>query len=229
MSLAGSSSDINIVTPFSREVYRRCRDAGGDFEDAGRDVFALHSVLKHLKHEVEAPDSPLNRDLSLWSRKLVPVLGNSHTTLLQLNGLLQKRDPRPSENGARTPLTPGLQWENSRLGADDKGQLVAIRAKILSHKTSMTLLIDTIQLHSSRSKVTLPEAQAEQLDTILDAVDRLAGKLVRRNKASNIDKNEKELWKQFRAELVAEGFSYEILQQNKVSRRLTFCTFLAPN
>ena len=58
-----------------------------------------------------------------------------------------------------------------------------------------------------------------QLDIILDKVDGIAARMGQTNGSimTNYDDDDKEVWKQFRRELVAEGFSSDVLQQHKVS------------
>jgi len=47
----------------------------------------------------------------------------------------------------------------------------------------------------------------DQLDVILDKVDKIATKMQQKNRSvmTNYDDDDKEVWKQFRRELVAEG------------------------
>ena len=211
MNSTGSSADIDIITPFSRTIYRKARDIGGEYENLGREVYGLHNVLKHLKREIEAPKSTVNRDPSLWNRRLVPAIEECHSTLRQVDGLLRKRERSP---GGRSPSTPIREWESFQLDIDEKGQLAALRARILSHKTSLTLCLDTIQLHSSENKMTILHDQPAQLDTILDKVDSVAARMSQRQ--SHGIGNEKERWKELKEELVSEGLSYDVLQQHKV-------------
>src|SRR4051794_14539211 len=90
MSFGASPSDIIIVVTFCKALYRKCRTAGGEYDEISREVRGLHTVLRHLKYEVEAPDSALNRDASLWSRQLAPIIGDCDFTMRQLDQLLMK-------------------------------------------------------------------------------------------------------------------------------------------
>lgn len=219
MSLQGTSADVHIVTPFCREVYRRCRDVGGEYEDVGRDAFALHAVLKQLKREIEKPDSFINRDLTVWSRKLVPVLNDSNSTLTQLNLNVQQRERRLSNEGsAPKPLAkPVLDRQSTLLSLGGKDQLVAVKAKLLSQKTSLSLLLETIKLHSARAKLAESGNQSVDLDKILDEVDNIAAKLAKPQLIPNVDADvERPLWKRIRDQLEDQGFAYDLLQQHKV-------------
>ncbi|KAH8767676.1 hypothetical protein BGZ57DRAFT_732038, partial [Hyaloscypha finlandica] len=90
MSFGASPSDVIIVVAFCRALHRKCRDAGGEYDEIRDEVRGLHTVLRHLKYEAEAPESPLNRDRAIWGRQLEPIIGDCDFTLKQLDGLLQK-------------------------------------------------------------------------------------------------------------------------------------------
>jgi len=97
-------------------------------------------------------------------------------------------------------------------------QLGGLRVKLISHKTSLSLFLDTIQLHQSGKMVETLDNQSGQLDVILDKVDKIATKMQQKGGSvlTNYDDDDREVWKQFRRELVAEGFSSDVLQQHKV-------------
>jgi hypothetical protein len=104
--------------------------------------------------------------------------------------------------------------------------LGTIRVKLISHKTSLTLFLDTIQLHQSGKMATTLNTHAGQLDVILDKVDNIAARMGQGNRSifTGYEDDDKEVWEQFRRELVAEGFSSDVLTQHKVR-----CYFLYLN
>src|SRR6516162_5672289 len=107
MSFGDSPSDIVTVKTFARKLYRQCRNAGGEYIEISREVRGLHTVLKHLKYEVEAPESILNRDKKLYAKELAPVIGDCDFTLQQLEDVLEKYD-RHRDSGA------GRLWDRVR-------------------------------------------------------------------------------------------------------------------
>lgn len=92
-----------------------------------------------------------------------------------------------------------------------------IRVKMISHKTSLTLFLDTIQLHQSGKMSEKLNCQKDQLDVILDKVDNIAARMGHGEGSimTNYEDDDRQVWKQFRRELVAEGFSSDVLQQHK--------------
>ena len=222
MSFGASPSDIIIVVTFCKALYRKCRDAGGEYDEISREVRGLHTVLRHLKYEVEAPESPLNRDNSIWGRQLAPIIGDCDFTLRQLDSLIQKYGRLSAGNGS--PSSPRILWDKVRFGSNEMDQLGGIRVKLISHKTSLTLFLDTIQLHESGKMATALDNHGGQLDIILDKVDNIAAKIGQRSGSlmTSYEDDDKQVWKQFRRELVAEGFSSDVLQQHKVHIPFSF-------
>jgi hypothetical protein len=216
MSFGASPSDIIIVVTFARKLYRQCRNAGGEYLEISREVRGLHTVLKHLKYEVEADESVLNRDKALYARELAPVIGDCDFTLRQLDELLQKYGRLVSREGSGG----GRLWDKIRFGSNEMDDLGSIRMKLINHKTSITVFLDTVQLHESGRMSLVLDNQNGQLDMILDKVDNIAARMSQRAGSimTTYDDDDKEVWKQFRRELIEEGFSSDVLQQHKVSR-----------
>jgi hypothetical protein len=208
-----SLPDITIVVTFCGAVCLKCVDAGGEYGEVSTEILGLYTVLRHLKYEVEAPDSPLNSDRSIWGRQVAPIVGDAYSTLRQLDELLQ----------LRSGVNAGWQWSlgeklaTLRFYTDKMAQLEAIRTEIISHTTSLTLFLDTIQLCRSRKITKISDSSnANRLDKILDTMDSIALKMGQKISQQSVD--EKEMWKQFLEVLIAEGFSAQILARHKVSQ-----------
>lgn len=130
------------MVTFCKALYRKCRSAGGEYDEISREVRGLHTVLRHLKYEVEAPDSALNRDASLWGRQLAPIIGDCDFTMRQLDQLLMKYGRLANNNNGApgtSPTSPRVLWERVKFGSNEMDQLGGIRVKLISHKTSLTL------------------------------------------------------------------------------------------
>lgn len=213
MSFGASPSDIIIVVTFARRLYRQCRNAGGEYLEISREVRGLHTVLKHLKYEVEDPESVLNRDKQQYARELAPVIGDCDYTLRHLDELLQKYGRLAGQEGGA-----GRLWDKIRFGSNELDELGSVRMKLINHKTSITVFLDTVQLHESGRMSAVLDNQNGQLDVILDKVDAIAARIGQRAGSimTTYDDDDKEVWKQFRRELVQEGFSSDVLQQHKV-------------
>lgn len=196
-----------------------------EYDEISREVRGLHIVLRHLKYEIEAPESPLNRDRAKWGHQLAPIIGDCDSTLHQLDTLITKYSRISSQSASSSPSSPRVLWDKIRFGSNELDQLGAVRVKLISHKTNLTLFLDTIQLHQSGKMAETLDNHGGQLDIILDKVDGIAARMCQRNGSimTNYDDDDKEVWKQFRRELVAEGFSSDVLQQHKVGVAVIVC------
>ncbi|OBU00058.1 hypothetical protein VE01_01773 [Pseudogymnoascus verrucosus] len=215
MTFGSNPADIIIVLEFTRRLYRQCKNADDAYFEIGREIRALHTVLRHLKYEVQAPESILNRDRALYARDLAPLISDCRFTLEDLEELLRKYGD--IKNNDRGGSTTGRLWNQFKFGSIEMDQLGTVRVKLINHKTNITALLDTIQLHeSSRVAMTL-DNHGGQLDIILDKVDNIASRMGQRAASlmTTYEDDDKEVWKSFRRELVAEGFSSDVLTRHK--------------
>ncbi|KAH7416641.1 hypothetical protein BKA64DRAFT_636042 [Cadophora sp. MPI-SDFR-AT-0126] len=209
-------SDITIVLTFAKSIYRKCRDAGGEYAEMSREVRGLHTGLRHLKYEVEAPESVLHKG-STWDDHLAPIIGDCDFTLRQLDSLILKCARVGSDAGGKA------MWDKLRFGSNEMDQLGGIRVKLISHRTSLTLFLDTIQLRQSGNLASPLDYNNSKLDLILDKVDIIATRMSASNGAysrlsygeGDSDDAGREMWKQLKRELVIEGFTSDVLEQHK--------------
>lgn len=212
MNFGSNLADIIIVLESTRRLYRQCNNASHAYFEISHEIRRLHEVLRYLKYEVQAPESILNRDRALYARDLAPLIADCRNTLEDLEELLQKYGGlRSDERSSNRQL--------GNLSSMELDQLGSVRVKLITHKTNITAVLDTIQLgESSRVAATL-DNHGGQLDTILDKVDIIASRMGQRDASlmTTYDDDDNEVWKSFRRELVAEGFSSDVIMQHKVS------------
>lgn len=158
----------------------------------------------------------MHRDRSLWGRQVAPIVGDCDFTLKQLDGLLQKHGRL--SNGRSSPSSPRVSWDKIKLGSNEMDTLGAIRVKLISHQTSLTSSLNKIQLHHAGDADISLDIQDGQLDVILDKVDAIAARMIQGPGSilTAYDDDDTEVWKRFRRELIAEGFSSDVLAQHKV-------------
>jgi hypothetical protein len=200
-----SPPDITILVTLCNSLYRKCRSFDGEeYSEVSHEVRSLHKVLRHLSYEVEAPDSSFNAYNSVWGRKLTLITASCDLTLRELDDLISKHAGTPQAANGRV-------WDEH-----DMDQLGQIRVKLISHKKGLTAFLDELQLQQDEdSGVVLPDNRDGHLDIILDKVDNIAEKMTREG-GIGFEDDGKEVWKVFKRELVTEGFSSEVLEENKV-------------
>ncbi|OBT66848.1 hypothetical protein VE03_04012 [Pseudogymnoascus sp. 23342-1-I1] len=215
MTFGSNPADIIIVLDFTRRLYRQCKNANDAYFEIGREIRALHTVLRHLKYEVQAPESILNRDRALYARDLAPLIADCRFTLEDLEDLLRKYGD--IRNDDRSGSATGRLWNQIKFGSIEMDQLGSVRVKLINHKTNITALLDTIQLRESSRVATTLDNHGGQLDIILDKVDNIASRMGQRAASlmTTYENDDKEVWKSFRRELVQEGFSSDVLTRHK--------------
>lgn len=201
---------IGDIDSVARDLYLRAKQCGPEFAEVATAVRRLHTVLRHLRAEAHDPDSLLSCDSkSIFVRQLQPVIEDCDFTLKQLETIIKKYGAVGS--GART----------TNLEERERDMIKLIRSKICKQKTNIDIFLDTVQLHNP-AKTQRPMAKNDSnLEVIKQQLDAIAEKLFR---GREIGGDEDDIWKQFRSALEAEGFSKEVLNNNKVVIHLSFRT-----
>ncbi|OBT88499.1 hypothetical protein VE02_03469 [Pseudogymnoascus sp. 03VT05] len=215
MTFGSNPADIIIVLDFTRRLYQQCKNADDAYFEIGREIRALHTVLRHLKYEVQAPESILNRDRALYARDLAPLIADCRYTLEDLEELIRKYGD--IRTGDRDGSTTGRLWNQIKSSSIEMDQLGTVRVKLINHKSNITALLDAIQLRESNKVAATLDNHGGQLDIILDKVDSIASRMGQRDASlmTTYSDDDKEVWKSFRRELVAEGFSNDVLTRHK--------------
>jgi len=210
-----TTADIQAVETSAKALYRRARAAGSEFAEIATAVRGLHTVLKHLRAEAEDPDSLLNtqpQEGSVYARQLNPIVEDCDFTLKQLSTIFEKYG-NPDGDDDQVKTIPRAGDMESR----EKDMMALIRTKLANQKTNIDMFLDTVQLHNPvKTHPMPPNADAAQISAIKDKVDAIAKRLFRTTSPTTGEAGEEDLWRQFEYELVREGFSADVLNQNKV-------------
>ncbi|KAK6062984.1 hypothetical protein SCUP515_12826 [Seiridium cupressi] len=207
-----SAADIDDVDAFAKRLYRRARAAGVDFADVATVVRGVHTVLKHLKVEVEDPGSLLNTNQSpVYARQLTPIVEDCEFTLKQLDTLLERfgGSGSGSEEEDRN-----RQFDQRPLDSRERDMIALIRTKLANQKLHIDMFLDTVQLHNPSKSHPIVETSNANLESIKDKVDTIAARITQR-RDSSLSEGDDELWLQFRDELEKEGFSKDVLRKNQ--------------
>lgn len=216
MTAATDHTSIESVDAFARQLYRRARNAGTDFVDLAIAVRNLHTALKHLDAEAKDLDSPLRQPSqgSVYARQLKSLVEDGDFALKQVNTLLERHG---ESTGNAHELGSGAARRDSDL-AERARKIDLIRGDVISQTLKIDIFLDTVQLHNpAKTQRVLETADGQQMDVIKNKVDTIANRLFReRNDQSPVEVDEDELWQSFKSELEKEGFSPDVLRQNKV-------------
>jgi len=196
------ASQLDGVDAFARDLYHRSKTAGPDFDTATTAVRRLHSVLKHVKAEIEDAESFINASerSTLYQRKLTRIVEDCEFTLQSLEAILDKNR------------------DGNAVDDDTRRKVSTIASQLAEDKIAIDDFLDTVQLPSKPQKAV--DTHNGSVDVIKEKVDAIAARLCRpRNGDSSNDNHDDDTrWHEFQEELEKEGFSKDVLEKNKVRR-----------
>lgn len=167
MGWTGSGPSIDSVDAFARQLYRRARAGGAESADMTTVLRNLHQAVKHLRVEMDDPDSVLNAKVddqdqhgTIYARQLPPMVQDCDFALRQLDMLLEKY----GRGGERESA--------DELESRERDMFVLVQKKLAEQKTNIDIFLDTVQLHrpAGTRNASLAQADSRQLDLIKDKV-----------------------------------------------------------
>ncbi|KAI9719218.1 MAG: hypothetical protein M1812_003548 [Candelaria pacifica] len=209
MSFGFSVSDFISITQLARNVYKRCRDARGEYRDLSRDVDSLYLVLCKVRDEAERPESLLNRQDS--PQELDKLIRNCEEVLKQLSALVKKYGHLGKER-------PGV-WERMKTpkGAD----LAGLRGKLTAQTAALSVYLETLGLGGIGRTEKKVDDVGNQLPGIKDAINNMAAEMRAGRREGSVmtthTDDDKLVWREFRRELISEGYSSKVIGRFKES------------
>jgi hypothetical protein len=224
MSFGFSAGDFVILLQLARTSYKNCVEAGPEYVEIAREVKSLYAVLKTLRDEAEKSNSVFNRDPDSASKVLAAtdgckrILEDLQTLLAKYAGL--------SGDGEAVNATRKL-WHRFGFGTKIE-QLGAVRGKIITYTSTISVLLDTIQLKATgRIEERMETGFAEIMDNfefmrkaicnmaIKARAAQLGGSSLSLLSLSTYAEDDKEVWQEFRRELINRGFRSKQLDRHK--------------
>ncbi|KAI2638306.1 hypothetical protein GGS21DRAFT_510655 [Xylaria nigripes] len=168
---------VESVDILARQLYRRARNAGPDFEDVASVVRDLYTVLKHLKVEAGDPESLLTSDKSgAHIRQLTPIVKDTEVTLGQLDTILESyfncgaggtgTGGNGERNGERNTIMSDRDRGWTILDTMGPGKIELICDKLDYERLKIDMFLNTIQPHNpskSRQRIATTETGFEDI------------------------------------------------------------------
>ena len=209
MSFGYGVGDIITVSSLAWKVVQNTRQALGQYDELTREVTSLHIVLRRLQAETPNPESWLYRIQDSERQDLDSIVNGCSHVLQDLDTILEKYSTLSEEKRSVTKL-----WQRVRFGAGEMQDLSQIKMQITSHSSSLALFLHLISLGSSGRVERQMAKQIEMQQKILDA----AGPTDVGNRESTLttyENDDKSFWKEFRRDLVAEGWSSDVMARHR--------------
>jgi len=234
MSFGTSVGDIVSLIQLAHRNYRNCKQAGGEYLEIAREVRSLHSVLKSLHNEAENKDSllfqkdtPSKSQLSGTIEGCKGILEGIDALLVKYHGLA----PDTTETSKSKKL-----WHRMRFGAE-LDELGKFRWKIITYTSTLAVLLDSVHLKATdrvekiagRVEGRVESGFAEVLDRLEGFEDMRRAVLYIATRARSSQRynamesvlslstyadDDKEVWRQFRSQLISLGFRSDSLDRH---------------
>lgn len=204
--------------------------------EIAREVRNLHSVLKSLHDEAEKGDLLLFQKDRLSNSQLSSTIEGCKDILRGIEALLVKYRGLAPEATAETSKSKKL-WHRMRFGAE-LDELGKFRWKIITYTSTLAVLLDSVHMKATdRVEKIVGRVEGRVESGFAEVLDRLEGfedmrKAVlyiatqaRSSQQSNAMESvlslstyaddDKEVWRQFRSQLVSLGFRSDSLDRHK--------------
>jgi hypothetical protein len=219
MSFGYSVGDFVLLTQLAWKVVQNARKACGAHEELTREVTSLHLVLRRLEVEVSKPNSILSRSDNSLDRKeeLAQLSGDCRGVLRVLDGILEKYNALSEEKRSVTKL-----WKKLKFGNGEMLDLVEIRLKISTSTSALTLFLNLLSIGSQGKVETYMESHGDELKEMRRSLNWITASMQAKSPKAGEGSilttyagDDKSIWKDFRRELIKEGFSSNILKKYK--------------
>ena len=215
MSFGFSVGDVVLLGQLAWNTVQNSRKSCGEHDELTREVSSLHVVIRRLEKEAAKPESPLNRPGDHCKEELSVIVDGCEKVLKMLNRVLEKYNTVSERERSTKRL-----WQRARFGNGELADMSDLRAKLIHHTSALSLFVNLISMGSIGRVEHQMETAGEDISEIRIAVNGITAHLL---SASNREgsvlttyaDDDKAVWREFRRELIAEGFSSSIIKKHK--------------
>ncbi|KAK4565696.1 hypothetical protein LTR86_003544 [Recurvomyces mirabilis] len=205
MSFGFSPSDIVALVNIVSKTYQGWKKACGEYADVTATLDNLLIILNRIEEESRRPTSVLIRTQK-DATDLKDVLSNTTPTVRELHAIVERY------KSLGLGKSREKNWDKIRFGVRN---LSDVRSKLNQHLAALSTYLSTVGL----SSLTRIERGLETLPQIKETVDALAAEIRAGRREGTVmttyEDDEKEVWKQFRRELVGEGMKSGMIHKYK--------------
>ena len=215
MSFGYSISDVISLTQTVWNVVQNSRRACGEHDELTREVSSLHVVLKRLEHEVAKPENPVNKPGDSYWEELEFIASGCHRVLKVLDQILKKYNALSEEERSGRKL-----WQKIKFGNGQMADLADYRSKIVYYTSALSLWLNMISIGTMGSVEKQMNDAGGDLKEIKEAVNGITAHLIAKYRSEGsvltaYPDDDKAIWKEFRRELIGDGFSSSVIGKHK--------------
>lgn len=224
MSFGFSIGDLVLLVQLAHKTFRNCQQAGEEYREIASEVRCLHGVLRILREDGQKPGSMIFRQDPSITAQLIETANGCKDVLNTLDAMLVKYDAMQLDSAAGF----GKKLKQ-KVGFGMKlADLNSVREKLITYTSTTSVLIDIMQLQGTQgieAKVeggfvemrTQYELLRKQIYNVASqkSTEERMGAIISSLSLSTYAGDEKHVWKEVRAELIAKGFRSETLKKYK--------------
>ena len=204
MSFGFSAGDIVTLVKLATKTYEGWKNACSEYADITNTLDSLCILLGRIRDEANKPASVLARN-GADREELRDVLRGCRKTVEELNAVVVKFKSLSSSRKKN--------WDRVRLGVKNLSEL---RAKLTQHTTTITAYLEAVGLGSlARIEDRLSAIPTE----IQQNIDALVAEIRAGRREGSVmttyEDDEKDVWRQFRREMVMDGINSSVIHRHK--------------
>ena len=178
-----------------------------------QEVTSLHTVLKRLEHECTRSESPLNSPGEPCRVEFQRIVGGCEEVLEILEHIVETFNALSPEKRGGWRL-----WKRVRFGNGKVQDVAKLRSKVIYYTSAISLFLNMV----SMGKIGLIEEQMDEAGGDLKAIKIALNSITAQFNASRdgsvlttYSDDDKAVWKEFRRELIYEGFGSSVIEKHK--------------
>ncbi|KAL2073606.1 hypothetical protein VTL71DRAFT_10932 [Oculimacula yallundae] len=215
MSFGFSIGDLILLTDIARQTLDNARKACGAHDGLTREVNSLLIVLRRLQVEISKPDSILNNTSDNRRNELGTIARDCRRVLNVLSRVLEKYNALSDEKRSVTKL-----WKQVRFGNGEMQDVAKMRSAVATYTQVITMFLNLLAMGELGEIGRYMESHGEELRDIKQSLHWVvATAQVRSGEEKSVlttyTEDDKGVWREFRRELIREGFSSETLRKYK--------------
>lgn len=216
MSFGFSVGDVVLFAQLALKTVQNARKACGEHDELTREVSSLHIVIERLEKEASKPESPINRPDDNCKKELRDIVDGCKKALELLNRVLEKYNALSERERSAKRL-----WQRVRFGNGELADLRDLREKLTYYTSALSLFVNMVTMGSIGRVEQQMETAGGDIRAIRIAVNGITAHFLSASHRegsvlTTYADDDKAVWKEFRKELIEEGFSSSIIRKHKL-------------
>ena len=212
MSFGWSATDIANLVQLAWRTYQGAQRACGAYADLTNETQSLHIVLNRLEKESKDPRSLINRPGDTSREEIGTVASGCEKVLGYLDKVLKKYNALSEEERSVRRL-----YQKVRFGSEEMS-LKDLRDKTTSYTSKLSFYLNLVSMGSMGRVERKMEHAGKDLRSLKGAVNKIAAHLLNGAHSegsvlSSYSDDDKTVWKEFRRNLIKQGFISEQLRK----------------